>query len=73
LLAHLTDDFASNLLPGSQLGIGIHSGIKTIVHLSQIMLKSYISCPLAANTSPTHAMLLLDIIKMFNAISCKSV
>jgi hypothetical protein len=37
------------------------------------MLESYITCPLYANTSATHVMLLLDIINVFNSISRESV
>ena len=72
-LAHLTNDFAAHLLPGGQLGVGIHGGIETIVHLSRTMLEQYISRPLAAGTAPSHAMLLLDIVNMFNSISRESV
>jgi hypothetical protein len=73
-LQHLTTgDFASHLLPSRQLGISIHGSIETIVHLSHTMLESYITCPLYANTSATHVMLLLDIINMFNSISRESV
>jgi hypothetical protein len=71
-LAHLSNDFAAHLLPGGQVGISIHGSIITIVHLSCLMLKTFISCPLSANLPPTHAMLLLDIFNMFNVISSES-
>jgi len=71
-LAHLSTDFAAHLLPGGQLGIGVHGGIDTIVHLCRAMLESYISRPLSANLPPSHVMLLLDLTNMFNSVSRES-
>ena len=71
-LAHLSDDFAAHLLPGGQLGVGVHGGLDTIVQLSRAMLESYITRPLSAGLPPSHAMLLLDLTNMFNAVSRES-
>ena len=72
VLKHASSDFAAYLLPQGQLGVGIPGGIDTIVHLTRSAVESNIAALQAAGQSPTHALLLLDIVNMFNSVSRES-
>jgi hypothetical protein len=64
-------DAAEFLLPQGQFGIGIPSGLDYIIHTTMADIERYLSL-----SSPTRALLMLDIINMFNAVSreaCRSV
>lgn len=72
IMRHMSHDFASYLTPQGQLGVGIRGGLDTLVHLTQVMLDKYITSLQKQGKSPTHALLLLDITNMFNAVSRES-
>jgi hypothetical protein len=64
-------DAAEFLLPQGQFGIGIPSGLDFIIHSTMADLERHLN-----PTAPTRALLMLDIVNMFNAVSreaCRSV
>jgi hypothetical protein len=62
-------ELAAYLSPEGQLGVGIQGGLDTIVHLSHINLEKHISTLVSQGKAPTRALLLLDIVNMFNSCS----
>jgi hypothetical protein len=62
-------DFAKLLLPQGQVGIAIHGGIEFLIHSAQTQLDHYIRQPMASKALPQCALLLLDIVNMFNETS----
>ena len=63
------DDFASLLLPFGQFGVAVSGGIDFMSHLATAQFDNFIAKPLKAGKAPTRALLLLDIINMFNQLS----
>jgi hypothetical protein len=64
-------DAAEHLLEQGQFGIGIPSGLDFIIHSTMADVQRHLD-----PTAPTRAMLLIDIVNMFNAVSreaCRSV
>ena len=62
-------DFATFLLPQGQVGIAVHGGIEFLIHSAQAQLDHYIQQPIANANNPHRALLLLDIVNMFNETS----
>jgi hypothetical protein len=57
--------FATHLIPSGQYGVAFPGGLDFIVHSTQAQIDLFMSQP----EQSTHALLLLDIVNMFNAIS----
>jgi hypothetical protein len=64
------DNFAALLLPEGQFGVAISSGIDFMFHLATAQFDNFITKPLQAGKAPTRTLLLLDIVNMFNQLSC---
>jgi hypothetical protein len=62
-------DFAQLLLPQGQVGIAVKGGIELLIHSAQIQLNQYIQQPIDNHQHPQRALLLLDIVNMFNETS----
>jgi hypothetical protein len=63
----LSGDAAQFLLPQGQQGIGIPSGLDFVIHSTMADLEQHLSI-----NAPTWALLLLDIVNMFNTVSRKA-
>jgi hypothetical protein len=63
------EDFASFLLPHGQMGIAARGGIEFLIHTAQAQLDHCMQQPLLKGHHPQRALLLLDIINMFNKTS----
>jgi hypothetical protein len=61
--------FSALLIQQGQFGIAIPGGIDFLLHSAQAQLYQYIDRPIMANKSPHRALLLLDIVNMFNEVS----
>jgi hypothetical protein len=61
--------FSALLVQEGQFGVAIPGGINFLLHTSQAQLFQYIDRPLEAGTCPHRALLLLDIVNMFNEVS----
>jgi hypothetical protein len=60
---------ASPQQEGQFIGIAIPGGIDFLLHSVQAQLHQYIDRPVESNLSPHRALLLLDIVNMFNEVS----
>jgi hypothetical protein len=69
IAAIFADDFASLLLPYGQFGVAVSGGIDFMFHLATAQFDNFITKPLQADKPPTRALLLLDIVNMFNQLS----
>jgi hypothetical protein len=61
--------FSTLLIQQGQFGVAIPGGINFLLHSAQAQLYQYIDRPTEANKSPHRALLLLDIVNMFNEVS----
>jgi len=62
------DAIAAHLAP-HQFAIGIHGGLDFVAHTMQTQVERYLTLPPTTSNPPTRAILLLDLINMFNTIS----
>ena len=62
------DDIAAHLSP-HQFAIGLHSGLDFITHTMQTQAERYLTNPPSEANPPSRAILLLDLVNMFNTIS----
>jgi len=64
-----TRDKAAEYLAPTQFAIGLSSGMDTITHTIQSHTSRYIERPTTQKTTPTRAILILDLKNMFNQVS----
>jgi hypothetical protein len=62
--------FAVLLIQQGQFSIAIPGSINFLLHSAHAQLYQYIDCPVESNHSPHRALPLLDIVNMFNEVSC---
>jgi hypothetical protein len=61
--------FSALLLQQGQFGIAIQGGIDFLLHSAQAQVYQYIDRPMESKLPPHRALLLLDIVNMFNEVS----
>jgi len=66
---NMTKDVAAQYLAPSQFAIGLSAGLDFVTHMTQTQVERYISKPITSRNPPSRALLVLDLVNMFNSVS----
>jgi hypothetical protein len=65
----LGSEFSKILITEGQFGVAVKGGIEYLIHTAQAQFDQYITQPSANGASPDRALIILDIVNMFNSVS----
>jgi len=66
---NMTKDAAAQFLAPSQFAIGLSAGMDFVTHMTQSQVERYIAKDPSSTTPPSRALLILDLVNMFNNVS----
>jgi hypothetical protein len=69
VLLSLADQFAEHFVAAGQDRIAVKSGVDLAATLMRLQLDKFVTEPLASGQPPTRALLILNLINMFNRVS----